>query len=455
MNLKKILKYTGCVIAFITGIILLFVLASLIKVDRTHYRKLPFYADMQQNLDSLKRLDIPEASQVLRVGYAKTNITPSYRTSTAGYAKRKGALFPYVHDSIYVRTMVMNNGTKKIAIVTADLLIIPPIVTQLLAKKLPEIGFNLNNTYLSATHTHNSVGNWSDHLVGEIYAGSYDGALVEFIANKIVESIQKAAEEQIASRLYVASVPVGGAVNNRLADEEGTVDSLLRVIEVRRNDSSRLVLTSFTAHATCLYGRDLELSRDYPGRLVDELEDNGYAFAMFLAGAVGSHGCMGPEDGWDRIDYLGTHIAHTFLDRRESLEAIDDSTIVMFTTPLELGEPQLRISKDWRVRPWLFYTFLGDYRASLTVLRIGDVVMLGTPCDFSGELMPPIDSTAKQHGLKAMVTSFNGGYIGYITLDRHYDRNHYETRLMNWFGPGNGAYLSGSMIELIEAVSKE
>src|SRR5690606_42076053 len=48
-------------------------------------------------------------------------------------------------------------------------------------------------------------------------------------------------------------------------------------------------------------------------------------------------------------------------------------------------------------------------------------MLLGTPCDFSGELMPPIDSAARAHGMNAMVTSFNGQYIGYITADQWYD----------------------------------
>ena len=80
--------------------------------------------------------------------------------------------------------------------------------------------------------------------------------------------------------------------------------------------------------------------------------------------------------------------------------------------------------------------------------------MLGTPCDFSGELMPPIDSAASRVGLRVMVTSFNGAYIGYITLDKHYDIDHYETRVMNWYGPGNGAYLSECLMEMIEAIDQ-
>ncbi len=49
-----------------------------------------------------------------------------------------------------------------------------------------------------------------------------------------------------------------------------------------------------------------------------------------------------------------------------------------------------------------------------------------------------------------VVTSFNGGYIGYITPDKYYDLKRYETRDMNLFGPYNGAYLSEMMQLLLQ-----
>jgi neutral ceramidase len=80
--------------------------------------------------------------------------------------------------------------------------------------------------------------------------------------------------------------------------------------------------------------------------------------------------------------------------------------------------------------------------------------MLGTPCDFSGEFNASIDSVASNLGMRAMVTSFNGGYIGYLTPQKYYDVDHYETRLMNWYAPGTGEYVSQYLKELIVAVSE-
>src|SRR5690606_35755041 len=104
-------------------------------------------------------------------------------------------------------------------------------------------------------------------------------------------------------------------------------------------------------------------------------------------------------------------------------------------------------------RSWLFRTAFGEYPAFLTALRIGDLVMLGAPCDFSGYFHPAIDSAARNYNLQAMITSFNGGYIGYVTPSRYYDHDHYETRLMNWYAPGTGEYIQQNMEQLIRVLS--
>jgi neutral ceramidase len=257
----------------------------------------------------------------------------------------------------------------------------------------------------------------------------------------------------LPSKLKAGEIPMGNAVKNRLNSKTGKIDSLFRVIEVHRSDSSKLLLMSYTAHATCLYSRDLELSRDYPGKLVDALEKEGYVFAMFMAGAVGSHGTNSPEYGWSCIDWMSDQITNKFLANRNVLKNVNDTSLMMVRIPLALGEPQVKVLKNWRIRPWLFRAAFGDYPVYISALRLGDVVMLGTPCDFSGELTPSLDSLASQQNLQVMVTSFNGSYIGYITADEYYDVDHYETRLMNWYGPGNGHYISYSLRRIIQALS--
>lgn len=447
---KKFLRYFLLTVAGILGLLLLFVIFSLGPVDRTPAEALPSYKMMMERLDTLD-INPLKAKAGFSVGFGKVNITPSEPIATAGYGKRRGKPYLTVHDSIYVRSFVIENGTQRVALVSADLIIMPPTVTQVLEKKLEAIGFSLNNTYLSAIHSHNSIGTWGEGATQFIY-GAYDDSVVQFIADAIVKSIQQATENILPSTLKMGAIAIPQAVENRLIDG-GNEDPFLRALEVHRSDSSKLVLVSYAAHATCLSQGTLELSRDYPGMLVDELESEDYEFAMFMAGGVGSHKGSSPVNNWGCMAWMSEAISDAFLAQRNTLQVISDTSLVMERIPLALGDPQVKITRDWKLRSWVFRSAFGEYKSFLTVLRIGDLVMLGTPCDFSGEFNASLDSVAKVNGLHAMVTSFNGGYIGYVTPGKYYDIDHYETRLMNWYAPGTGNYMRECLEELIVAVS--
>lgn len=442
----KILRYFFISLLVLTGLLLLFLVFAVTPIDRSLPPEHAYYQEMLERITPQH----PAAKGGFSVGVARENLTPSHPTALAGYGNRRGKKFDVVHDSIYVRAMVVSNGVSRVAIVSADLLIIPPTVTERLARELPDIGFTLDNTYLGATHTHNSIGNWAKGATGFLY-GAYDDSIVTLITAKIKRCIQKASENIAPASLRYGRIPVGNTVNNRLI-EHGPVDSLLRVIDIVRADSSKILLMSYTAHATCLYSRDLNLSRDYPGKLVDEAEAGGYTFAMFLAGSVGSHGCSAPEYGQVCVDWMAGHLQQKLRGPKNWLIPVRDSALLMYRVPLALGAPQVKILKDWRIRPWLFKAAFGEYQPYLTALRLGDITLLGTPCDFSGEFDPGLDSAAAAYGTHTIVTSFNGAYIGYITPVEHYDVDHYETRLMNWYGPGTGEYMVTCMKKMMEAV---
>jgi len=445
--IKRILRILFLVILTVAILALLAVTISVAPIDRTPVSQLKIYDEMMRRLDSIPDETVTSFNTGFRVGYSRVNFTPSFPTATAGYGKRRGKPFTTVHDSVFVRTMVISNGVQTVAIVSADLLIIPPTVTALLKNKLPEIGFSLDNTYLGATHSHNSVGNWGEGITTFLY-GSYEDSVVNLISGAILKSIQQASSAMLPATLRTGLISIPQAVENRMIDG-GPEDPFFRVLEAERSDSSKLLFSSFTAHATCLYSRDLELSRDYPGKLVDIFEAQGYNFAMFMAGAVGSHGCTPEKFGWDCIDWMAENLSERFLRERQQLTKIDDSTLKMERVELLLPEPQAKISENWKIRSWVFRKAFGEYPADLTALRIGSLVMLGTPCDFSGEFDHSLDSIGGRVNTTVMVTSFNGGYIGYVTPARYYDVDHYETRLMNWYPPGNGEYISLCLGKLI------
>jgi hypothetical protein len=379
--LKKLFsRWTTWLVIFL----LLFGVTSCLvsRVDRTPYQQTEYYRQFKEELARLPSETVSgKQPDTLQAGWAKVNITPGKAMPLAGYGLRKGRKYASVHDSLWARAFVFSNGIQKTALLTVDLLIVPPALTEAITRKLPQIGFTIDRVYLTATHSHHSAGGWAHRLSGWAIAGSYQQSWVDDLASCMVEAIRLADGRKRKASMGVATFPAGELVFNRLARDRPT-DSLIRVLKIRQVQGATAVIVTFSAHATTLHSGENILSRDYPGMLVDTLERNSKVdFAAYCAGAVGSHAPEAPG---------------------EHLEA----------------------------------------------MRVGSSVWIGTPADFSGELVPPLQQAAAPADL--FVTSFNGGYMGYITNDACYDRRHYETRDMNWYGPQNGAYLSEAITELLK-----
>jgi hypothetical protein len=116
---------------------------------------------------------------------------------------------------------------------------------------------------------------------------------------------------------------------------------------------------------------------------------------------------------------------------------------------IQLGEPQLRVTTNLRLRPWLFRSLLGEVPAYLDITQVGNILFISSSGELSGVFYEAWDALAQEKSLHLVVTVFNGSYIGYITPDELYDAQFHEVREMNWFGPGNGKYFDRLIQEVI------
>ena len=448
----KFLKVIGKILLGLIIVILIFLAFTIAPVDRMDYREMSYFQEMNTLLGNWK--PTIDTTQNLKAGWAKINLTPSKPTPTAGYGNRKGKPYQFIHDSVYVRAIVLSTAQKPIAIVSCDLLIFPPEVTILLKEKLKEIGFDWSQVYVGTTHTHNSLGGWGKNSVGELFAGKYDQNIVNHIADKVLEAIRKANQNLVSAKIGYAEINAKELVFNRLVgDKLGTTDPFIRVLKIEKQTGETAIFTTFSAHATTLNADKNFLSADYPGELVNQLNQKGF-FASYMAGSVGSSGPVGEElkDDFVQMKTLSVGLSTKILKEIANIKVSTINQLLLSTFHVPLREPQVRFAQNWRFRPWVFKTLFGDYPAEIKALKIGKNIMIGTPCDYSGELMPEVIKTAKNRNLNLIITSFNGSYVGYITHDRHYDLNSYETRVMNWYGPQNGLYFQEMIEKILEKI---
>jgi len=439
--MRKIIKFVLAVI----GVLTLLVLVMIQRIDRTPYTETDHYKEWKA-----QALDLPVQTGTCRVGWAMRNITPAQPVPLAGYGKRKGRHYESVHDSVYVRSIALETGSERVFFVSADLLFIPPKVVEAVENKLKKPGIALKNIHFSATHSHSSIGGWESTLTGELFGGKYDPAVVELLAEQFARAIEASANDLDSGRVSYSEVIDDEDVRYRINLPGGVRDREVRALSFAKNNGERAHLITYAAHSTTLSDRNLQLSRDYSGVLVDSLQP---AFGVYMAGAVAG---MGPvergETEFDEVRNLGLSVLNHFHQRKEI--PLGD-TLVSALIPVPLPEPTARLTRHLALRPWVFKRFFGDYKAYIKVTQVGNTLLLGMPADFSGEIMVDLDNYARKKGLNLIITSFNGGYIGYITADKLYDSGHYEAVTMSWYGYQNGGYFTEISKDIIDSIAKQ
>lgn len=429
-------------------------LASLIApIDFAPLEDQPFY---NHTIDTLLTLPIRtyEPTEQLKVGWSQFSIVPAQPRPLAGYKPRDN--FKTVHDSLFVRVLAVDNGGVTAYIISADLLLFPPQLKKMINEKFQsqEPSF----LYLSASHTHTGVGGWDPTILGNFLMGNYQEDWLEGVADDLIVHMARAKNSMKVSQLFHWEADASHHVTNRI-DRSGAspVDGKLRGVSVVRSDSSKALLFTYSVHPTLISRKGTAVSADYPGVVISELSKK-YQFSLFLAGMMGSHGIQGFEMyEFLLVDSIGRSVATSIMNADQ---IVDDSLVQIKTGRLIIGQgpAQLRLTKDFKLRNWVFEAVINPLHGEIDILKIGDNLFLGTSCDFSGEIFvtKELEKSATLHGIRLVITSFNGDYTGYITEDTHYLKSsHEEVRALNWVGPYFGEYYSQMIEKIIERTSEK
>mgnify|MGYP001171519907 CR=1 FL=1 len=416
------------------------------RIDRTTLYEQAFYNRMMAKLDTLKPTVYP--TQSLSTAWGKVNITPEYPMPMAGYRPRPK--FESVHDSLFVRAIVIDNGSSEAILLSADLLIFPPALKAELESQLTKVD-KPTFIFYGATHTHNGLGGWHPAWAAQFAVGAYHNTWIQTTAASLATRIDSIRSDLKASHLSYWQTDARSYATNRLKPGN-PYDGELRGVKFSRADSTHAYLITFSAHATSINKKSTALSGDYPAALIHNIEQVEDNFGMFMAGMVGSHKLAGiTETEFDRVEQAGKLLAEKTLQAHT--QALPYTDIKTAHAPIEYGAAQLRLNKDYKLRNWIFASALEPLQGELTCLQLGNVLLIGTPCDFSGEVFvnENLEAYAKQFNKQLIITSFNGNYTGYITEDEHYETSlREEVTTMNWVGPYFGKYYAEMIKTLIE-----
>lgn len=245
---------------------------------------------------------------VFRVGAAAVNITPPKGIPMAGYYSLR--VCEGVHDELYAKALVLDDGNSLSAIVSCDLISIPARVISEARKKIAErIPIPSDAILISATHTHTGPTLHRNSSIDELVGGSWEISrqYTEELPEKIAQALVEAFRKRQPARLYVARQEehelsfnrrywmrdgsVGwnpGKLNPNIIRPVGPIDPEVLVLYVEGENGQPLAAyVNFALHCDTVGGN--LISADYPGVLAKRLgEYKGSQFiTLFGNGACG------------------------------------------------------------------------------------------------------------------------------------------------------------------------
>ena len=443
---------------------------TLSPVDYTPYYREAYWRETAELLKANVATNKAVTGE-LYAGFGRAVLTPSIGATTdqpdagqfrsvplAGYGNRKGKPATGKHDDLYIKAAALKVGDRIAVMIAADALIIPREVADLASEQLrKELRLNRDQIYFSATHSHSSIGGWGEGFVAEDFAGPFQPGVLSWFAKRLADATRDAVADLKPAEFGFATFSAGECVRNRLVGEAGTTDPEFSFAVIRQTNGFSAVLGSFSAHATVLSGQNLLFSSDYPGAWARAVEQATGGMALFFAGGVGSHSPKPPSGGgFEAAESLGQALAAEVKKRVASTSLTNVVPLQIVGLRVALPQLNVRVSDSLRLRPWLASRLLHVRPDTfLQMLRIGNVTWFSTPCDFSGEMAVHIKNSMRVRGRNAVVTSFNGDYIGYVVPARYYHLNSYESRLMSFFGPNVPDYLDDLIRRLASETSGE
>ncbi|WP_020468127.1 hypothetical protein [Zavarzinella formosa] len=386
------------------------------------------------------------------------------------------------HDPLHARCLVLDDGTKKLALVIVDSCMIPRelvLDAKTQAEKLT--GIPPENILIAATHTHYAP------TLGGVFQSEPSEEYVKFLATKIAEGIKTAHDRREPAKLGFGRSSDPTQVYNRrwkreqalippdpfgnttdqvqmnpghqakgLLTNAGPVDPEICMVAVQTAKGEPLAL--FATYSLHYVGGFPALSADYFGAFAERIkqlvapENKEFVGAMFngTSGDVNNINFDAPpakagpgeririvsesvakntETGYRKIEYnaaptLDSKIKELMLKVRKP--AAKDVADAKETLKDWDGKKNLVGSKNVYARETIkLVDFPDEVPVTVQVMRIGDIAITSMPCEIFTEIGLDIKKTSPFK--KTFTVCLANGYNGYLPTPEQHALGGYET----------------------------
>ena len=392
---------------------------------------------------------------VLQAGVARINIRPGTPIPMSGYGNRSDP-FKGVRDSLYATAMVFDDGERKSAIITADLI---GFSHQLASETIRQIeqatGIGQDYILLSATHNHGGPSNrtYGNEAPPEVMD------YVESLQEKIVAVVRQASANRQPALLGAGRGVCRMNINRRARFADGSVwlgrnpdgpcdhdVAVGRVDDQNRNPIA--IFVNWPCHGTVSGQENYQLTGDWPGaaaRFIEKSFDHKVIVPVTAGASADINPIYGPNSKFQDIDAIGMLLGEEVVRVAGSIETFPGGTVdaLRMTVsakgkkPLESRAPGQQLEAG------------DDVGIHLSALKVGSLLFAGV----SGELMTEIGMRIKSESpfKHTIVVTHCNGNSGYLCTDAAYPEGGYEAMVSRTM-PGTEHLISESLKKMIRSL---
>ena len=388
----------------------------------------------------------------LRAGAAKISITPT--ADEFPYTMGREKPFVGVHDQVYARALVLDDGTTKVAIVSAEVEAIPDF-KNVVDQVAQAVGIPASNVMMTATHTHESLTVFI-HGTNLLPVQQEE---IEHVRKGLIDAAKEAAAHLQPARIAFGRGEAYVNINNgeqagikSWYDPKGPSDKTLDVVRVESTAGQQIAMVvDYATHAETMYrsvSKDdgYEVSGDIPGAVSQMLEKNpaGAPVVLFLPGAEADQLSMfkslqpevgnmpGADEGaagWGLVDVLSRRLVAAVLDTVSGMTP-GTSNVTLQAQVSSVTCPGGRTRLDNKTGQ-ITHQDGPAVTIPLATIKIGDMAIAAVGGDIGSAIGGEIRAASPVP--HTMVTSQLAGAVGYLLPDASYEH------------PGHG--LGGSPIK--------
>jgi neutral ceramidase len=394
----------------------------------------------------------------LRVGAARVDITPEPGAALpmGGYGARTGG-FKGIHDHIYVRAIVLDDGTSQAALLAWELIAVPDSVWASVSQRITgDFGIRPENLVLAAVHDHGAPS-----IGPQAQPAAIVGPYTKKVEDAAAEAVRLAKQRLQPARYGIGTGTAYVNINRReLApdgtwrlgyNDEGPSDKTVTVLRFEDLSGKPIAFfINYPVHAVVMGPKNLQITGDLAGatsRFVEqhylakdqprsdagprvasrpeETASGDGVVAVWTSGAAGDQNAVSLEGGEDftMVDALGKILGEAAVRAASAVKTTPQARIwgaqKVVTCPgrqLDRASSGPRTGYKWNDSD--------PVNLRLSLLMIDDIAISGV----SGEVFTLISRRLRKNSPfnhTIMVTHANGS-SGYVPDDSAFDQISYE-----------------------------